>query len=290
MKALSFISKRKFMIYKIDKKNMFNSLRSFINSKINKLLLIDENAEDIVKSVDEIHKKNLDLIKNKNISNDSKKSKTNDNELLVERPMIIEALNLEELENIHKLDTRLKELSGDNYVMKGDDINILSFWEKIEIYEVNDKGEVSLPHLKNEANFKNLFNNIDEYTKFKNDFLKNVKETIKQKLTPMEYNITQNQGTEPEFTGIYCNHEEVGVYSCKVCTQNLFSNTQKYKCDAGWATFWNFLPFSINLKKDFLNKFQYRSRQGILPLHHDNLETPEFRLSCSNVRVNLLKV
>lgn len=288
MKAFSFINRKNFSLFKNQKSYMFNSLRSFINSKINKLLLIEDQTEDIVKSFEEINKKNIEILKDKEISNLDKKSKNKkDTELIVERPLIINPLNLEELESIHNLDTRLKKLIGDNYVMKGEEVKVLSIWDKIQIYEINDKGQVSLPQLKNENNFQNLFSNMEEYNKFKNDFIKNTKETIKQKLTPMEYNITQNQGTEPEFTGIYCNHEEVGIYSCKVCTQHLFSNTQKYKSDAGWATFWNFLPFSINLKNDFLDKFQYRSRQGILPINHDNLETPEHRLSCSHVRFKL---
>lgn len=288
MKAFSFINRKNFSLFKNQKSYMFNSLRSFINSKINKLLLIEDQTDDIVKSFEEIDKKNSEILKDKEISNLDKKSKNKkDTELIVERPLIINPLNLEELESIHNLDTRLKKLIGDNYVMKGEEVKVLSIWDKIQIYEINDKGQVSLPHLKNENNFKNLFSNMEEYNKFKNDFIKNTKETIKQKLTPMEYNITQNHGTEPEFTGIYCNHEEVGIYSCKVCTQHLFSNTQKYKSDAGWATFWNFLPFSINLKNDFLDKFQYRSRQGILPINHDNLETPEHRLSCSHVRFKL---
>jgi peptide methionine sulfoxide reductase MsrB len=127
------------------------------------------------------------------------------------------------------------------------------------------------------------FETKDKYFIWKDQIKTNLMEKIKRKLTPKEYNITQNQITERPFTGVFCNHYAIGLYSCKVCTQRVFSNTHKNQSDAGWASFWNFIPSSISIKEDHLEKFYFENRTGKFSIQNDNLGSPESRISCSNV-------
>jgi len=56
-------------------------------------------------------------------------------------------------------------------------------------------------------------------------------------LDDRDYQITRNKGTEPAFTGKYCNHKEHGQYLCKCCQQPLFSSDTKYDSGSGWPSF-----------------------------------------------------
>jgi peptide-methionine (R)-S-oxide reductase len=63
-------------------------------------------------------------------------------------------------------------------------------------------------------------------------------EELKEKLTPLQYQVTQNKGTEPAFTGKYAHNKEKGVYHCVCCGQELFSSDTKYDSGSGWPSFW----------------------------------------------------
>lgn len=54
------------------------------------------------------------------------------------------------------------------------------------------------------------------------NFAKISKESLKTRLSPLEYSVTQEKGTEPPFTGEYYNNKEEGEYSCIVCENKLF--------------------------------------------------------------------
>lgn len=59
----------------------------------------------------------------------------------------------------------------------------------------------------------------------------------KQELTPEQYAILREGGTEPAFTGaLYDNHED-GVYKCAACGQQLFSSETKFDSGTGWPSF-----------------------------------------------------
>lgn len=64
-------------------------------------------------------------------------------------------------------------------------------------------------------------------------------EQWKQELTPDEYNILRNCGTEPPFTGKYYKHDEKGTYHCAACGAELFSSQTKYDSGSGWPSFYN---------------------------------------------------
>lgn len=63
------------------------------------------------------------------------------------------------------------------------------------------------------------------------------KEDLKQKLTPMQYQVTQENGTEPPFQNEYDAHFEEGIYVDIVSGKPLFSSKDKYDAGCGWPSF-----------------------------------------------------
>ncbi|MCM3788211.1 peptide-methionine (R)-S-oxide reductase MsrB [Domibacillus indicus] len=63
------------------------------------------------------------------------------------------------------------------------------------------------------------------------------KENLKEKLTPMQYNVTQQNGTEPPFHNEYWNETAEGIYVDIVSGKPLFSSKDKYDAGCGWPSF-----------------------------------------------------
>ncbi|MHA2119045.1 MAG: peptide-methionine (R)-S-oxide reductase MsrB [Candidatus Thorarchaeota archaeon] len=61
----------------------------------------------------------------------------------------------------------------------------------------------------------------------------------KVKLSPEQYKILRQCGTEPPFSGKYVNHKGQGVYVCAGCGNELFSSGTKYESGSGWPSFWD---------------------------------------------------
>lgn len=76
-------------------------------------------------------------------------------------------------------------------------------------------------------------------------------EELKKRLTPLQYHVTQEKGTERPFTGAYNKVYDTGSYSCIVCGQYLFSSDTKYDSGCGWPAFNDVLDQGlVKLSKD----------------------------------------
>ncbi len=62
-------------------------------------------------------------------------------------------------------------------------------------------------------------------------------EELKQKLTPEQYEIMRQKGTEAPFSGQYYNSHEQGMYVCAACGNQLFNSDTKFDSGTGWPSF-----------------------------------------------------
>lgn len=63
------------------------------------------------------------------------------------------------------------------------------------------------------------------------------REELKKKLTPMQYNVTQECGTEPAFRNEYWNNKKEGIYVDRISGEALFSSKDKFDSGTGWPSF-----------------------------------------------------
>ena len=78
------------------------------------------------------------------------------------------------------------------------------------------------------------------------------KEELKKRLTKLQYDVTQNAGTERAFTGEYWDNHRKGIYKCVVCNEDLFLSSTKYESGSGWPSFFDVIDKSkVKLIKDF---------------------------------------
>ena len=70
-------------------------------------------------------------------------------------------------------------------------------------------------------------------------------EELRERLTPEQYEVTQQAGTEPAFSGVYNDCKDEGTYCCVVCEVPLFSSDSKYDSGSGWPSFWKPINESV---------------------------------------------
>jgi peptide-methionine (R)-S-oxide reductase len=98
------------------------------------------------------------------------------------------------------------------------------------------------------------------------------KEELKKKLSPVQYEVTQNNGTEPPFRNEYWDHFNDGIYVDVVSGEPLFSSKDKYDAGCGWPSFTKPIDKGeIEEKEDrshFMVRTEVRSKLGDSHLGH----------------------
>lgn len=115
------------------------------------------------------------------------------------------------------------------------------------------------------------------------------KDELKEILTPMQYEVTQEEGTEPAFNNEYWDNKEPGVYVDILSGEPLFSSKDKFKSGTGWPSFTKPLePDNIVLREDrkllFIVRTEVRSKYGDNHLGHvfDDGPPPTGKRYCMN--------
>lgn len=74
---------------------------------------------------------------------------------------------------------------------------------------------------------------------------------LRQKLTPAQYHVLREKGTEPAFTGALLDNNQDGMYHCAACGNGLFSSDTKFESGSGWPSFYAVADEgTVNLEDD----------------------------------------
>ncbi len=111
---------------------------------------------------------------------------------------------------------------------------------------------------------------------------------LKKKLTPLQYEVTQNEGTEPPFRNEYWDNHQAGIYVDIVSGEPLFSSLDKFESGTGWPSFTKPLePSNVVTKADrkfFMVRTEVRSKHADSHLGHvfDDGPAPTHLRYCMN--------
>jgi len=120
------------------------------------------------------------------------------------------------------------------------------------------------------------------------DFRKPSDDQLKQTLTPLQYKVTQHEGTEAPFRNEYWNNHEPGIYVDVVSGEPLFSSLDKFDSGTGWPSFTKpLVPGNVTTKTDrslFMTRTEVRSAHADSHLGHlfDDGPAPTGMRYCMN--------
>jgi len=101
---------------------------------------------------------------------------------------------------------------------------------------------------------------------------KSAMEELKNKLTPLQYKVTQKNGTEPAYHNEYWDNHKEGIYVDIVSGESLFSSIDKFDSKTGWPSFTKPLEPDNTIEKQdnsfFIKRTEVRSKQGDSHLGH----------------------
>ncbi len=92
----------------------------------------------------------------------------------------------------------------------------------------------------------------EKTVEIKDNNMKKTEEDWKKILTPEQYRILREKGTERAFSGSYWNHHEVGIYRCAGCQSPLFLSDTKFDSGCGWPSY--FKAINDSAVKEHLDK------------------------------------
>lgn len=108
------------------------------------------------------------------------------------------------------------------------------------------------------------------------------KQDLRQRLTPLQWSVTQEKGTERAFTNKYYKLRDKGIYECISCGRDLFDSATKYDSGSGWPAFYDVIdPKGVKLTKDA----SHVGANLLLIIANPGLVRTE--VSCSNCRAHL---
>lgn len=84
----------------------------------------------------------------------------------------------------------------------------------------------------------------------KNMKVQKTEEEWKKELTPQQFEILRNKGTEPAFTGKLVDMHDNGMYSCVACGNSLFDSSTKFDSGSGWPSFYDVVSGGNVILKD----------------------------------------
>ena len=114
---------------------------------------------------------------------------------------------------------------------------------------------------------------------FAKQYIKPSREELKQRLTPLQFKVTQENGTEPAFNNTYWDNTRAGIYVDIVSGEPLFSSLDKFKSGTGWPSFTKpLVPENIVEREDkswFSVRIEVRSKHADSHLGHVFTDGPE---------------